>query len=508
MLLLSLALAARVLRIVLITDVVEIEGSEYGRIAENLVAGHGYIGLVDGPELMLPPAYPYAIAMVVRTCGTDVEVAGRIVSCVASLLTVLACWLLALRTAGPRVARLTGFLAATVPAFVLTGSAVFSEGLLMACLAFALLAFERAAATRTIAWGLTTGVAFGLAYLTRVESVLLAPVAVIVLATGWPRREAPSRAPWPAALACLVAFVAVAAPYPAWVMQETGEATFAGKSARVFATIERFSRDMTLEEANYSLGPDGELLGPWLTPNAPWNGPTAMEILLDAPGPILRYLLDNLASTAWMLLTGKGVTSLLWLLPFLLAWRDKTRDRSTRALDLLLAWVFVYVIATASVYKVLLRYVTPAALPAVIWAGRGLPRRWAAVGAVVLLLSTGRGLLHGHAEFDECHADPHATVRELGKLVRSHSLPEDVVMADDSRVPFYAGTSWVPTPVATDTHQLVAFARRAGADLVVVTVRNDGVRRPGPWLRPDAPPPGLETVATSADRRLLLLRIE
>ncbi|MEE2713844.1 MAG: hypothetical protein VX913_13825, partial [Planctomycetota bacterium] len=54
-LILLLALAARVLRIVLVADVVETEGSEYGRIATNLLQGNGYVGLIEGPELMLPP---------------------------------------------------------------------------------------------------------------------------------------------------------------------------------------------------------------------------------------------------------------------------------------------------------------------------------------------------------------------------------------------------------------------------------------------------------------------
>lgn len=210
-----------------------------------------------------------------------------------------------------------------------------------------------------------------------------------------------------------------------------------------------------------------------------------------------------------MLLTGKGVISILWLLPIWLAWRTRERTRSTRALDVLLLWLLVYIAATASVYKVLLRYLTPIAIPAVVWAGRGLAgKRWGLVGVAVLLLSASRGFIHGHSEFDECKAEPHASVREVGELLRSLATPDDIVMADDSRAPFYAGTWWSPTPVATGPAQLLAHAQRMGVRFVVVTVRNGAVRRPGGWLDTAAPPARLTPVAASSNGRLVVLRID
>jgi hypothetical protein len=349
----------------------------------------------------------------------------------------------------------------------------------------------------------------GLAYLARVESVLVAPAAIVLLATGWPRRDAPARAAWPAAAACCVAFVLVAAPYPLWVRQVTGEATIAGKSARVFATIERFGRDMKFEEASYALAPNGEPEGPWLAPNTPWRGPGALEIFAESPGPILAYLWSNARKTAWTLLTGKGVISILWLLPIWLAWRTRERTRSTRALDVLMLWLLVYTAATASVYKVLLRYATPIAIPSVVWAGRGLAGRpWALIGVAVLLLSASRGFVHGHSEFDECDADPHASVREVGGLLRALASAKDVVMSDDSRAPFYGGTWWVPTPVTADPDRLIAYARRVGARFVVVTIRDDGIRRPGAWLDAAAPPAWLTSVGASSNGRMVVLRID
>jgi len=41
--------------------VIENEGAEYTRIAANLAAGNGYVGLMGGPQLVDPPLYPMLI---------------------------------------------------------------------------------------------------------------------------------------------------------------------------------------------------------------------------------------------------------------------------------------------------------------------------------------------------------------------------------------------------------------------------------------------------------------
>lgn len=516
-LILLLALGVRILRILYFTDVVEIEGSEYGRIAQNLARDGSYVGLIEGPELMLPPLYPFAIAAVAPLTGDDVVLAGRVVSCLASMVTVLACWLLALRTAGVRAARWTGLLVAVVPGCVLTGTAVFSEGLLMAWLALGLLAFERTVTTRGVLPAIGCGAAFGLAYLTRIESVLIAPVAVLLLALGWPRGGAPLKTRWPSAVACAVVFVAVAVPYPLWVKDVTGKSTFAGKAARVFVTIERFSRDMSLDAASYALADDGTPEGPWLTPNQPWDGPTPMEIVSASPAPILLYVLDNARRAAIILLTGKGILSVLWLFAFWFAWRyrrkNATRLRGSAATDLLLLWMFAYVIGMACVYKVLIRYLVPLAIPAAIWAGRGIAgfdrsygKGWLLIA--LLVLSSSRGFLTGHGEFDETATDPNAAVHEIADALRTHATEDTIVLADDSRVPFHAGTWWRPTPLTDEDTLLTAYAKSTGATFLVATVTGSHTRRPGPWLDPRMDVPGLTQLARTGNGRYVLYRID
>ena len=497
LLVVGLALIVRLARLVFLAPVVEVEGSEYGRIAENLLAGNGYVGLIEGPELMLPPLFPVAIAAMSWLTGADVVLAGRLVSLLAGLVTIVALYLIGMRCGGRRVALWTGLCAATLPGLVLSSTAVFSEGLLVAGLSLATLFFMIAVQNRTAVPGLLAGLCFGLAYLTRIESIGIAPVAVLLLLVKRP--EGRKRSGRLAAAALVLGFLIAALPYPVYLENATGRLGFAGKSQRVFATIERFSQGMKLPEANYALGAQGELEGPWLTPNEHYEGASLVEIVGRSPGPITSYLFDNVVRTTWMLVSGKGVLSLFFLVAFVLAWRAPGRSQQVRALDLFLLWLCLYVCAVASVYKVLLRYVIPLAIPAAVWGTRGLfeamrrrshwrqlvtPQRVLVAGMALLILSTCRGFFTGFAEFDEANREPNSAVLELGAWLRNQADEDAIVMASDSRVPFYGGRQWIPLPVTRDVETLRAYARTTGARYISLEIPPRGIDcvRPGQWF--------------------------
>src|SRR5690606_15803488 len=116
------AVLVRSVRVLFFAPVVEIDGAEYSRIAENLLAGHGYVGLIPGHERMLPPLYSVAIAAVQAVLGIEAPLAGRLVSLGSGAVTVAALYLVALRLSGLAAARATGALAAFMPSLVLAGS--------------------------------------------------------------------------------------------------------------------------------------------------------------------------------------------------------------------------------------------------------------------------------------------------------------------------------------------------------------------------------------------------
>jgi hypothetical protein len=89
---------------VLFTGEMDAEGVEYTRIAQDLIAGKGYVGIATpGTQLFFPPLFPFLIAGVTWTVG-NAEVAARIVSILFGTLLVLPVYLIARRMFGERTA--------------------------------------------------------------------------------------------------------------------------------------------------------------------------------------------------------------------------------------------------------------------------------------------------------------------------------------------------------------------------------------------------------------------
>ncbi|HWO91902.1 MAG TPA: hypothetical protein VNP53_08030, partial [Methylomirabilota bacterium] len=84
-------------------SVLEGNGCEYARIAENLVKHGAYVGLSGEPELMFPPLYPILLALGSLIAGS-VDGATRLVPFLAGVLLVPAVFALARLLYGPRVA--------------------------------------------------------------------------------------------------------------------------------------------------------------------------------------------------------------------------------------------------------------------------------------------------------------------------------------------------------------------------------------------------------------------
>src|SRR5215469_1888497 len=82
-----LALCLRITWAVTRDVVIENEGAQYTRIAINLAAGNGYVGLKGGPQLLFPPLYPMLIRTGLFFVHSPVA-SARIVSIAAGTLLV------------------------------------------------------------------------------------------------------------------------------------------------------------------------------------------------------------------------------------------------------------------------------------------------------------------------------------------------------------------------------------------------------------------------------------
>ncbi len=215
------------------------DGSLYAVVGDNLLAGRGY-QIAGLPHTLFPPGFPIAIGLL-RRAVPDLELAGHLVSLLA--FAAAACF------AFLTIRRLTsrGDLALLAAAlFLFTGFAVSYAGQVMAESLFAALAqalFYAAlraagddAPRRRWIWPAAIGALGGYLYLTKPEGLLYfgAVLAALVL---W-RRDAWRTRLIAAAVAALV-FLAVAAPWVAFLSRQTGRLTWTGKLINRQVGVER-----------------------------------------------------------------------------------------------------------------------------------------------------------------------------------------------------------------------------------------------------------------------------
>jgi len=259
-----LALGLRVLWGTVVATTVEREGSFYARLAQNIAHRRGYLGIREqGLQLIYPPLFPLLIALQ-NSLGIPADLAGRLISAVASAAFVPLAFLLAYRLYGIRVARIAAILAAIHPLLVVFGAAVLTEmtylTLIWAGVYFALQMLDDQRFTPA----LLAGTMFGLGYLTRPEAMLLPPIvaAWFVLFAKGRRSFAVKRA-----LALVGVFGALAAPYIIFLYLQTGQLRFEAKTAegRVFSRM--VAAGIPIDQIYHGVDPDLTERGLSMIPN-------------------------------------------------------------------------------------------------------------------------------------------------------------------------------------------------------------------------------------------------
>lgn len=220
--------AALVLRLVWIFHwplSIESEGVYYARIAENLLAGRGYVGAREaGKQLLYPPLFPWLIAGAAAIVGNS-ELAGRIVSAVCGSLWVIPLMFIT-RTAFDEAAGLiVGIIGVVGPPLIAISGTVQSEP--------AYLVFQAAGVYFVLQiWpalpkrpSYLAGICFGIAYLARPEaSIYIALTTLFIFLTGRTVLQLKSAA------RLVLAFFLTIFPYVAWLSIQTGGPRLEAKS--------------------------------------------------------------------------------------------------------------------------------------------------------------------------------------------------------------------------------------------------------------------------------------
>ncbi len=278
--------------------VVLTEGTTYVTIARNLLAGHGYVGILGEVEPFAPPLYPLLIALVAALSG-DALGSARLISLLAGVALVPASFLLAAWLFDRRAGLWAALLVAGAPLLIEYSSLEWSETLYALLLVLGLAWGWRTIQSGQARHALIAGLCLGLAYLTRVEGALaLALVAAWLTLRRWaaprPTARRDGRA-WGRQMVALVgAFALVAAPYVLWLSLTLDRVAFESKSNLNFVIAGRMAQGQSYVDAAYGLDAEGRPWGVFLERTAQLSQPPAPDVAPLWSAGRLRQLVDGL----------------------------------------------------------------------------------------------------------------------------------------------------------------------------------------------------------------------
>ena len=308
-----LALALRLCSWVLFTGSIDAEGAEYARLAENLRAGLGYVGIdMPGKNLMFPPLYPILIAGL-SFIIPSVEVSARLLSVVLGAATTLPAFLLARELFDSRVGKVAALIVSVHPLLVHFSATACSEALFIFLVTSASYVACKAIYAPQARYSAAAGALFGLAYLTRIEGAPLIGIAFVVfLAVSYRRYRQHC---FPMALLARdvcrgflmpAVFLLIAAPYIIFLHTETGQWRLEGKSPLNIQTAQRIVLgNENTWKVQYEVDRDLNERGIWIRPYNDTIGTAHLDLV-----NIARYIAAKIQSKSILWLGGTilGVT--------------------------------------------------------------------------------------------------------------------------------------------------------------------------------------------------------
>lgn len=349
--------------------VIDNEGVEYCRIAENLLAGRGFVGIfANGPQLNFPPLYPWLIA-VVSLVLPSTELAARVVNVVLGAALVIPMFRIADRLYGRRTALIAAVLAVVHPLLVLRSVSTYVEGAYLTFLLFGLDYALTWLDERRWRDAVATGLFLGLGYLMRPEAFLLVGV-LGACGFGWwvLRRE---RATLIAVAGLVGVFLLVASPYVVYLTAHTGQVRFEAKGALAYAWGQRMRSGMSYLESVHGIGEDLSPQGVFMRPNRDVlrsASPSTMEMARYVAATAPR----NVKTIAQTLTTSQSIGSPILVFLVILGLLRSPWDRRRLVREgLLVTSGAVTVLALASVQDFWFRYYYSFMGLMLVWGAKG-----------------------------------------------------------------------------------------------------------------------------------------
>ena len=277
---------------------IDMNGSEYVRIAQNILAGHGAIGMRGEPVSDLSPLYSWITAFI-AAFGLNAEAAALAIAVVCGTAFVALVYALASTVYDRTTALYAAVIAAVLPICVESSTMALSEALFGAAAVAGTLGFVRLLHNWSRRDALTCGIAFGIAYLLRPEGLLFA-FAVCAAAMLVSMHRHLSFAP---AAIMMLAAIALCIPGVAASYATTGRFELEGKSAiNAQIAIGLRSRKSYLSVAD-GIDDAGRPIGPEIDPRyfRPGPDPSATPLQVRASlafGAAVKHVRDTIATFA------------------------------------------------------------------------------------------------------------------------------------------------------------------------------------------------------------------
>lgn len=494
-----------------------VDGTAYFEAGRNLLGGNGFTR-EGGPELHFPPLTPVGLAGLEKLTGSELT-ALRLWNFGCAALVVVLIVALAHRiwrhpSTTVAAAWLGGTMAGLTPLFTRQGGGSESIGvaLLLAAVLAAIVALQADDARRRILFLGASGLAVGLAYLARPESLLPGGlIGIGIFLEGLRRPGTPLARIRRTVVWCLafgLVLLALTFPYLAYLHGHTGKWSPTAKSQdasiqawRAVAENNRLERDRVL----YAVDSTGVGLGRPTT--------SLTQLAKEDPKGWLGIAWINLRMLWKFFVTPAFSFGPSWrLIPgFLLipALAELWRSRRRRSVQLLTAMGLAPV-ATCIAFFALPRYLVMTTAVLTLLTARGLVvalQRWrpplakALLVVTVVFMATStigelKPLLPGVKPNDPIEQ------QSAGLWIEANTPPTSRIMTRSFHVQYYARRPVVAMP-SSDYPTMLKFARRMGVDYVVADSATISRRRPelyaalmGDWKQP----PGLKLVKTITER--------
>ena len=221
-----------------------VDEQQYSRIAQNLVAGHGFGWAENEPTSIRPPLYPALLAAVWRVSPNNLQ-AVRVVQILLGLATAVLVYVLGSRVYGPAVGAWAAAVCWLYPSLIFFNFLILTETLFTFLLVAFVLTVVLLVQIPRPAFAIACGIALGLGALTRSIlwplPLILCPLLAVLIRAPLARRLA---------LPCLVlaGYAAVVAP---WAVRNT--------RLQGVVTIVDTMGGMNLRMGNYEYTPDDRM---------------------------------------------------------------------------------------------------------------------------------------------------------------------------------------------------------------------------------------------------------